>query len=188
MMPVIIPLVGFIISAILLLMVVFAPYLKAFRRVGWAVFAFGMILYGGGKSRFTFSEGIRSAEPTYSSNDTVVVTWQRDTSGGIFVPLSAAVYIDYRPNTETNAEWGLLAQATVGDWTWAGTLADATNYDYSVWAYYIPPEPVHTNGVWAYRIMFDRHGDNPIPLRARIETDGRVISTPKGKRNNEEND
>lgn len=179
--------IGAIVCAILLAAVLLTPCLRAFRRIGWAVFAVGMILYGGGKSRFTFTDGIRSASPTYSTNDQVVITWQRDTSGGIFVPLTAAVYIDYRPNTVTNAEWGLLAQATVGDWSWTGTLPDATNYDFNVWAYYIPPEPVHTNGVWEYRTLRDSRGENILPMKALIKADGVTISPPWEKQNEENN-
>lgn len=134
-----------------------------------------------------YDGGIKAgATANVVSNDFVAIYWQRDLSGGVYVPESAAVYIDYRPNTETNAEWGLLAQTTVGAWGWSGTLSNATNYDYSVWAYYIPPEPVHTNGVWVYKTMHDRAGCNPIPLRARVEVNNKAIATPKEVRKDDE--
>lgn len=151
-------------------------------------FVVGMIHYGSTKPSFSFSGGIKSGPtPSWASNDVVSVSWQRDTGGGIYVPESAAVYIDYRPDDAEDEEWGLLAQSTVGAWSWTGTLANATNYDYSVWAYYVPPDPVHTNGVWVYKTTKDRAGANAIPLRARIEADGKAISTPKEKRNDENN-
>lgn len=143
----------------------------------------GLVEYGATKSRISFDGGIRQGEqPSLVTNDTVYVSWQRDTSGGVYVPDSAAVYIDCRPNTETNADWVLLAETTVGAWSWSGVLADATNYDYNVWAYYVPPQPVHTNGVWVYRTQRDRADVNPIPLRARIEVNGKAIATPAQSR------
>lgn len=146
-----------------------------------------LIHYGATKSRISFDGGIKQGAQGYLvTNDTIFISWRRDTSGGVYVPESAAVYIDYRPNTETNADWGLLAQTTVGAWSWSGALADATNYDYNVWAYYIPPEPVHTNGVWVYKTLKDRAGKYPIPLRARIEVNGKAIATPAEKRKDEE--
>ena len=137
--------------------------------------------------RVSYDGGIKAGTTAnVVTNDTVAIYWQRDTMGGVYVPESAAVYIDYRPNTETNAEWGLLAQTTVGAWSWTGTVANATNYSYNVWAYYIPPEPVHTNGVWTYKTHFDRNERYALPLRARIEVNGKAIATPKEKRKDEE--
>ena len=142
-----------------------------------------------GSSKFSFDGGIAQGEtPSVATNDTVYIGWRRDTAGGIYVPESAAVYIDYRPNGETNAEWELLAETTVGAWSWSGIVPGATNYDYNVWAWYIPPEPIHTNGVWVYRTMRDRRGVHPIPLRARIEADGGAIATPAEKRKDEEHE
>lgn len=147
----------------------------------------GIVQYGATKSKITFDGGIKQgAQSSVVTNDTIFISWQRDTTGGVYVPESAAVYIDYRPNTETNADWGLLAQTTVGAWSWTGTVPNATNYDYNVWAYYIPPEPVHTNGVWVYKTLKDRAGKYPIPLRARIEVNGKAIATPAEKRKDEE--
>lgn len=152
-----------------------------------AVFIVGMIQYGGTKGwHIGYDGGIKAgANPSYVTNDTIHIEWQRDISHGIYVPADATVYIDYRSNIDTDAEWGLLAQTTVGAWSWDGSLRDATNYNYNVWAYYIPPEPVHTNGVWVYKTFNDRGNRCPIPLLARIEINGKAIATPKEKRNDE---
>lgn len=159
------------------------------QQIFVVLFTFGMIHSAVTKPSFRFDGGIKQgANQSWVTNDTIHIEWQRDLSSGVYVPETAAVYIDYRPNTETNAEWGLLAQTTVGAWSWEGTLADATNYDYNVWAYYIPPEPVHTNGVWVYKTMKDRPGKYIIPLRARVEVNGQAIATPKEKRKDEENE
>ena len=138
---------------------------------------------GGYVGRITYDGGIKAGTAAnLVSNDTITISWQRDLAGGVYVPDSAAVYIDYRAIGATNVEWGLLAQSVVGDWSWSGTLANATNYDYNVWAYYIPPEPVHTNGVWVYKTLKDRMNANTLPLRARVEVNGRAIATPKEER------
>lgn len=153
----------------------------------------GLVHYGATKqkgSTFTFDGGIKQnpIQPSYSTNSTVSISWMRDMSGGVYVPESAAVYIDYKVNSDSNAVWQLLAETTVGAWSWSGTVANATNYDYNAWAYYIPPEPVHTNGVWLYKTQKDRNDRYPIPLRTRIEINGKAISTPKEKRKDEGND
>ena len=163
--------------------------LPRIQQIFVVLFTFWMIHAAATKPSFRFDGGIKQgANSSWVTNDTIHIEWQRDLSSGVYVPETAAVYIDYRPNTETNAEWGLLAQTTVGAWSWEGTLADATNYDYNVWAYYIPPEPVHTNGVWVYKTMKDRPGKYIIPLRARVEVNGQAIATPKEKRKDEENE
>ena len=163
--------------------------LPCIQRVIVAVCVVGLSYYGATKQGWHvgYDGGIKAgATANVVTNDTVSIHWQRDTSGGVYVPESAAVYIDYRPNTETNAEWGLLAQTTVGAWGWSGTVENATNYDYNVWAYYIPPEPVHTNGVWTYKTHFDRSGEYALPLRARVEVNGVAIATPAEKRKDAE--
>ena len=187
-----------IMAALLFLAKVAAPAWDAVRR--WlslpciqrilvGVFIVGLTHYGATKQclHVAYDGGIKvGLTANVVSNDTVSIYWQRDTSGGVYVPDSAAVYIDYRPKTETDTEWVSLAQTTVGAWGWSGTVENATNYDYSVWAYYIPPEPVHTNGVWTYKTHFDRNRDFAIPLRARIEVNGKAIATPKEVREDEE--
>ena len=187
-------------AALLFLANVAAPVWSALRK--WlslptiercivAVVVVGFAYYGATKpaSRVSYDGGITNGLfGNVITNDTVHLYWTRDASGGVFVPESATVYIDYRPNTETNAEWGLLAQTTVGAWEWSGTVENATNYDYNVWAYYIPPEPVHTNGVWTYKTLRDRNERYALALRARIEVNGKAISTPKEKRKDEEDD
>ena len=163
--------------------------LPCIQRVIVGVCVVGLSYYGATKQGWhvAYDGGIKAgATANVVTNDTVAIYWQRDTSGGVYVPESAAVYIDYRPNTETNAEWGLLAQTTVGAWGWSGTVANATNYDYNVWAYYIPPEPVHTNSVWTYKTHFDRSGEYALPLRARVEVNGVAIATPAEKRKDAE--
>lgn len=152
----------------------------------------GFIQYGATKPTWhiSFDGGIKQnpIQPSNVTNDLVSIHWTRDASGGTLVPETATVYVDYKLTVDTNGVWETLAETTVGAWGWSGVVQNATNYDYNVWAYYIPPEPVHTNGVWIYKTLKDRGEKFPIPLRARIEVNGKAISTPKEKRKDEEND
>lgn len=136
-----------------------------------SLFLIGAIMTGVAKSVFTFSNGVRRAEPTYATNDTVHIEWTKDVESQI--PDNAIVNIEYRPNTATNEEWGLLGQSTVNSRLFETTLLNATNYDFNVYGYWIPPEPVHTNGVWQYstskpRKFLSSEVLKAIPLRARI--------------------
>lgn len=163
--------------------------LGAIEKILVGVVVLGFVYYGSTKSTIRYEGGIKAgATASVVTNNSVTIYWQRDTSGGVYVPESATVYIDYRPSAATNENWVSLAQTTVGAWSWSGTVQNATNYDYSVWAYYIPPEPVHTNGVWTYKTHFDRNNKYAIPIRARIEVNGKAIATPKEVRKDEEDD
>lgn len=191
-----------VVGSVIFLAAFLAPLWDALRRwigLGWiqrifvAAFVLGLVYYGATKaisSRVSYDGGLaRSPEnANVITNDTVKLYWSRDAASGVWVPETAAVYIDCKPIDDPEAEWANLGETTVGAWGWAGTLANATNYDFNVWAYYIPPEPVHTNGVWIYKTLKDRRGANALPLRARVEGDGRAIATPKEKRRDEENE
>lgn len=158
-----------------------APHAREFRNAGLLLLAIAAMLYGGTKPSFRYDGGIKAsaAKKSYATNDTVVVFWERDPRTIFQPPDNAPVYIDYRPIGSTN-EWGMLAQSVVNAWGWTGELEAATNYDFNVYAYYIPPEPVHTNGVWEYRTITDPEKKRGIiPLRATIKADDRTIYPPK---------
>lgn len=151
---------------------------------GLAILAIVCILFGGTKPTmptFTFDGGIKGndSRKCYATNDTVFVAWVLDPRAVVIPPETAPVYIDYRPMSATNEEWGCLGQSTVGAWEWTGELENATNYNFNIYAYYIPPEPVHTNGVWEYRTIKDpERRKYIIPLRATIHGDDRIIYPP----------
>ena len=156
------------------------------QQIVVAVFVLGFVQYGATKSlKGRFEGGIKD-NGSNITNDTITVKWQRDVSQGVLVPTGADVYIDYRLTGSTQEVWTTLAQTTVGAWEWTGELLNATNYEYAVWAYYIPPEPVHTNGVWLYKTTKSRDEWYAIPLRARVEVNGDAIATPKEVRRDSE--
>ena len=175
--------VAVVLCLLALLAIKSAPHAREFRRAGLLLLAIAAMLYGGTKppsSKFAFDGGIKDAvEPSYTSNDTVVVRWQLDPRAIFAPPDNAPVYIDYRPRDLTRG-WRTLAQSVVNAWGWSGELEAATNYDFNVYAYYFPPEPVHTNGVWEYRPITDPEKKRGIiPLRATIKADDRTIYPPK---------
>lgn len=162
----------------------FAPFIR--KHPAFVVFAVVLGLYAGTKptpvaARFYFDGGIKQGETrSFVEGNAVTISWQRDTAGGLYVPESATVYIDHRPHGDADAEWQTLAETTVGAWGWVGTCADAENQDFNVWAYYIPPEPVHTNGVWAYTTITDPETKKRIiPIKAEVRGDGSPIYPPK---------
>lgn len=151
----------------------------------------GMTLFAGTKSHFpniNFEVGLKN-DGSLITNDTVHIEWVK--TGTPYIPDSADLYVDYRLATATNEEWMLLGQTTVGAYEFNTTLANATNYNYNVWYYYVPSAPVHTNGVWEYRTMPARKQTpgtlKAIPLRAATKGDGRAIATPAAKRKEEDN-
>lgn len=155
--------------------------MSPFEQVFIAIMVGGMCLYGGSKG-IHYDGGIREnqSSPSLITNSTVRITWER--VPGAVLPLDSPVYIDYRLKGSTD-EWGLLGQATVRDGIFETTLANAEDYEFNVWAYYIPPEPVHTNGVWSFSTMRDRKNENILPLRTMIKADVEILSPPnlKGK-------
>ena len=113
-----------------------------FGKVVCGVCIVGAVLYGGSKGvNVRWDDGLRD-NGTLITNDTVAVRW---TYSGI--PGASSVFIDYREAGTTN-EWLNLAETLASAQEWTGTLANATNYDYWVYSTYVPPVPVHTNGVW----------------------------------------
>lgn len=143
----------------------------------------GATMYGGSKGVFVrWDDGLRD-NGTEITNDTVTVRW---TYQGI--PGASSVFIDYREAGSTN-EWGNLGEALASALSWAGTLANATNYEYWVYSTYIPPTPVHTNGVWVgqtYETKSRIGAKAFLILNGKIIEHGRTIAPPAAKRKDDE--
>lgn len=136
----------------------------------------GAVLYGGSKGvNVRWDDGLRD-NGTLITNDTVAVRW---TYSGI--PGASSVFIDYREAGTTN-NWLNLAETLANAQEWTGTLANATNYDYWVYSTYVPPVPVHTNGVWvgqAYETKAKVGAAAFLILNGKVVADGRTIAPPK---------
>lgn len=139
-------------------------------------------LYGG--SKVTMDQGL-SNNGSYTTNDTVHIAWTKGPS----LPTTATVYIDYRPNGNTNVwgetystNWVNLAETPVMNLQWDGTVPGATNYDYFVWAYYAVQPTVHTNGVWVGYGGQSKDGFKYITVGGIIKDGDKVIANPQAKR------
>ena len=146
-----------------------------------AAFVVGAVFYGGSKS-IRWDDGLRD-NGTVITNDTVAVAW---TYSGI--PSASSVFIDYRLAGSTN-EWENLGETVASALEWTGTLANATNYDYWIYSTYVPPVPVHTNGVWvgqAYETKARVGSKGFLILNGKVIENGRTIAPPAAKRKDED--
>lgn len=142
----------------------------------------GAIMYGGSKPTVRFDDGLRD-NGTLITNDLVQVRW---TYSGI--PGASSVFIDYRESGSTN-KWLNLGETLASALAWDGTLANATNYDYWIYSTYVPPVPVHTNGVFvgqAYETKARVGAKGFIILNGKIQEHGRTIAPPAAKRKDED--
>ena len=158
--------------------------LPLIERVLAGVFVVGFAYYGStkhGAPSVRWDDGLAD-NGTLITNDTVSVRW---TYSGI--PSASSVFIDYREAGSTN-EWLNLAETIASALSWTGTLANATNYDYWVYSTYVPPVPVHTNGVWvgqAYETKARVGAKSFLILNGMMQEHGRTIATPAAKRRDE---
>ena len=142
-----------------------------------------LVFYGGSK-HIRFDTGLTD-NGSMITNGTVHVAWRY--SG---IPSGSSLYIDYRLDGSTN-EWENLAETTVAALEWNGTLPDATNYEYYVYTTYIPPTPVHTNGVWqgqVYETKAHKGANAFIILGGKLKEHGATIAPPRAKRKDDENE
>lgn len=152
--------------------------LPLIERVLAGVFVVGFAYYGStkhGAPSVRWDDGLAD-NGTLITNDTVSVRW---TYSGI--PSASSVFIDYREAGSTN-EWLNLAETLASAQEWTGTLANATNYDYWVYSTYVPPVPVHTNGVWvgqAYETKARVGAKSFLILNGLVQEHGRTIAPPK---------
>lgn len=149
---------------------------RNFRKHGvlFVLIAFGFLTSMA--TKWKFDTGLHN-NGSYATNDTVCAKWTRDMS----VPATSDLYVDYRLSTDTNGLWQTLIHTTAGALTATATLADATNYDYFVWADYVPPTPVHTNGVWKGFGGITKDGMKYLTIQGNIYDHGEKIATPERK-------
>lgn len=150
-----------------------------------AVVAVCAAMYGGSKAffvRISFDEGLYD-NGSVVTNDLVKIRW---TYSGI--PAASSVFIDYRETGTTNS-WSGLGESVASALAFDATLADATNYEYFVYSTYIPPVPVHTNGVWtgqAYETKSRVGAGAFVIINGRVTEHGRAVAPPSYKRKEEE--
>ena len=149
----------------------------AFGRVV-ALLAVALATYWGGSKGIRWDTGLHD-NGSVITNDTVEVRW---TYSGI--PSASSVFIDYREEGTTN-EWRNLGETTATAGEWFGTLANATNYEYWIYSTYVPPVPVHTNGVWvgqAYETKARVGASAFVIINGVVEQHGKAIAPPSAKK------
>lgn len=159
--------------------------LDRFGKIVCAALIVGAVMYGGSKGvHIRWDTGLRD-NGSEVTNDTVRIRW---TYQGI--PAASSVFIDYRLAGSTN-EWGNLGEGVASALGWDGTLEDATNYEYWVYSTYVPPVPVHTNGVWlgqTYETKARVGARAFLILNGKVREHGRTIAPPGAKRKEEQDD
>lgn len=108
--------------------------------------------------RITLDSLIRDAG-CYATNDVFHVAATNSPAYAALDFSTSDVLVYARERASTNAtDWAeLLPRRTFAALPADYAIANATNYDYMVYLDYIPPSPVHTNGVFELRgfLMFD---------------------------------
>ena len=143
----------------------------------------GAVMYGGSKGvSIRWDTGLRD-NGSEVTNSTVRIRWIYQG-----VPAASSVFIDYRLAGSTN-EWANLGEGVASALGWDGTLEDATNYEYWVYSTYVPPVPVHTNGVWVgqtYETKARVGAKAFLILNGKVQEHGRTIAPPGAKRKDED--
>lgn len=142
----------------------------------------GAVMYGGSKATIRWDAGLQD-NGSDITNDTVKVRW---TYTGI--PAASSVFIDYHEAGSTN-DWLNLGETVASALGWDGTLVNATNYEYWVYSTYVPPVPVHTNGVWlgqTYETKARAGAAAFLILNGKVKEHGRTIAPPGAKRKEEQ--
>lgn len=122
-------------------------------KIALTLLAIGLTFYAGAKHAmpsFAFDTYLAN-DGSYATNSTVHVAFTQRAQG---LDLSTSPVLVYaREMGSTNAEdWmELLPRRMFPAFPADYTLANATNYNYAVYVDYVPPPPVHTNGVWQMR-------------------------------------
>lgn len=144
----------------------------------------GMIHYGatkegggGFKSTFTFSNGIvdNKETPSYSTNDTVFISWQKSKST-IIVTNGTPVHIEYRLITN-NVEFVELATVAFENSSWTWTVEGATNYNYNVWYDYQGESQYVVNDQWEYKTTTATNKDI-IAINGKVQGEDKSLEEP----------
>ena len=148
MIPVVYPMIALVVTLTILAVLLLAPYCRVFRHLWFFLLTATCIIYGGGKTHFTYQAGLTDAG-SYCTNDLIHAewTWVQQASSYEF-------RWQYRDVTITNETgevidlWHALPNGMVSDGVAEAVVPDATNMQVICWAEYVPPVYVLTNGVY----------------------------------------
>ena len=105
------------------------------------------------RSTITFDSAYIRDAGSYATNDVLHVAATNAPAAAMIDLTTTPLLVYRRPADSTNAaDWVELApRRTFGDLPADWVSVNATNYNYLVFLDYVPPSPVHTNGVWQMR-------------------------------------
>ena len=164
---------------------------KGRDRVAKAVFvaaALAGVLYGGTKvGRVTYPKTDAAAaylvdRGSYVTNDYVHIDFERR-----IVPDDAALVIERRELASTNdTDWAEYVRSTFAAFAVPTNLpcANATNWNWVIYADWTPPPSVHTNGILEVKWGTSRKDAAGlavgIPVQTTVWSDGTMLGTPGG--------
>jgi len=145
----------------------------ACRNIGRQGTAFSLILCGflyamATKPNVSWDSVLENDGTHYTNNYSVVrFKWKKKDPT---LPNAATVNISQKPNG--GVDWTTVGSTTVGAFTYDLPIA-STNYSFYVWTEYVPPTPVHTNGVWLGTVIEKAKGETG--LNKLIIVNGQLI-------------
>ena len=138
---------------------------KLIRFALLAPFVTAMVIYGSTKPKpgpnFSFDNTYIGDGGSYATNDTVHVELARRI---MELPIDDCDVIAYMRVRSSNsaADYVMLPTYKFGEYPVDFTVQNATNYNYWFYLDYVPPSPVHTNGVFELR-GFEVAGEPRVP-------------------------
>lgn len=167
-----------VLLAVWLSLLAFGSVRAAWRRLGrqrfFAILAASAVatIIAQKLSTITFDELLVDAG-SYATNDVLHVAAEKAPAAA-FIDLDSAPLLVYRREMDSTnaADWvECLPRRTFGDLPADWNVPDATNYNYMIYVDYVPPSPVHTNGVWEMRgFALPGHSDTYAFPNTRQET------------------
>lgn len=111
-----------------------------------------------------------------SENSGVNFRWRKTT---VALPDDQQVFISKREKIG-GTDWSLEATTYVGMGGYDLTIANADQYQYWVWTDWVPPHPVHTNGVWVGNVIEKANGSKGVNklliIQGQLIENGKVIA------------
>ena len=164
---------------------------RAVRCALLGPFVVGMIIYGSTKARVTYprTEAGRAYlvdRGSYVTNDFVHLDFERR-----IVPDDAALVIERRELASTNdTDWAEYVRSTFAAFAVPTNLpcANATNWNWVIYADWTPPPSVHTNGILEVKWGTSRKDAAlrarglavGVPAQTTVWSDGTMLGTPGG--------
>ncbi len=157
--------------------------LPKIQAVVVGMFVVNFIFYGatkegeGRRSSFTFSRGLSDnvETPSYSTNNTVFISWQKSSST-VIITNGTPIHIEYRLIAD-DVEFAELATVAFENSSWTSTIEGATNYNYNIWYDYQGESQYVVDDQWEYHTTKAKNEDI-IAINGKVQGDDKSIDEP----------